>query len=197
MWRDIFNMGSSIGLIRGRYLNKWRGARAEIPYTLDSTPLVLWHTVLRRQLNKNGKHIRPHCQQGGAQRLHEALHRGQCRRYHGALGQCKVQSPKIFFPQDPSFKYDSTSQPKHDGVWSTFTISRHKHNSINTGPVQNTNAHIFVLPSGSNSPDSTPSSGNWTRRLVQVVMATWSTSMTTSWSQRWQYCHKWQFITSA
>ena len=101
LWRDILNMGSSRYQIRGRYLNKWRGAGAEIPYTLDSTPLVLWHTVLRRQLNKNGKHIQPHCQQGGAQRLHEALHRGQCRLYHGALGLCKVQSPKIFFLRIP------------------------------------------------------------------------------------------------
>merc|ERR1719158_1979045 len=25
---------------------------------------------------------------------------------------------------DPSFKYDSTSQPKHDGKWETFIISR-------------------------------------------------------------------------
>ena len=40
-----------------------------------------------------------------------------------------MQSSKSqnIFPQDPSFKYDSTSQPKHDGVWSTFTISRHKY----------------------------------------------------------------------
>ena len=61
-----------------------------------------------------------------------------------------VQTSKSqnIFPQDPSFKYDSTSQPKHDGVWSTFTISRHKHISINTGPVQNTNSHIFSSHQG-------------------------------------------------
>ena len=27
--------------------------------------------------------------------------------------------------QDPSFRYESTSQPKHDGVWTTFTINRY------------------------------------------------------------------------
>ena len=79
-----------------------------------------------RVLKENGAAIWPHRKSGGPWRLHETLHRGKCRGYHGASGQCLPSLPqKIKNSQDPTFRYESTSQPKHDGVWTTFTINRY------------------------------------------------------------------------
>ena len=40
------------------------------------------------------------------------------------LVSASLKPPKFFIPQDPSLKYVSTSQPKHDGKWTVFTINR-------------------------------------------------------------------------
>ena len=136
-----------------------------------------------RVLKENGAAIWPHRKSGGPWRLHETLHRGKCRGYHGASGQCLPPLPpkKILHRTLPfDMRAPANQSMTESGQRSQLTGTC----SILSGVYKGTRVQAYIYISrlvGSSSQASMRSSGNWTRLLEPVVMGTLSTSMTTSW----------------